>query len=168
MPRKPAKAAPTPTPKPKPLPKGLRGVVKASKTANVENTGRDTGVMTVPQPHGGALRVGGNPGNRGGTGRRPNVVRRRALAMLAGRLDVVGQIADGAELDVMVGAERVKGVPRPAERLQALKLLADVGFGPQVAVADVRERLVRQLQVIREREVWTREALLTALAAVWK
>lgn len=144
---------------------------KAAKTpaANVENSGGNTGVMVAPlepQPHGGALRQG-NPGNRGG-GRLPNAIRRKARRMLATRLDIVGHIADGVTVQFDDG-EQLKWVsPRPAERLQALKLLADWGLGPPVSVADVQERMAQQLLVIRSRETWTAEELITALRAVWR
>lgn len=144
---------------------------KGAKTppAIVENSGGNTGAMVAPlepQPHGGALRQG-NPGNRGG-GRLPNAIRRKARRMLATRLDIVGHIADGMTVQFDDG-EQLKWVsPRPAERLQALKLLADWGLGPPVSVADVQERMAQQLLVIRSRETWTAEELITALRAVWQ
>lgn len=144
---------------------------KAAKApaATVDNSGDNTGVMVAPlepQPHGGALRQG-NPGNRGG-GRLPNAIRRKARRMLATRLDIVGHIADGVSVEFDDG-EQLKWVsPRPADRLQALKLLADWGLGPAVSVADVQERIAQQLQVIRSRETWTPEELIAALAPVWR
>lgn len=145
---------------------------KAAKTpaANVENNEANNGVMPVlvPRPDGrGALNSGGTPGNRGG-GRLPNAIRRKARRMLATRLDIVGHIADGVTVQFDDG-EQLKWVsPRPAERLQALKLLADWGLGPPVSVADVQERMAQQLLVIRSRETWTAEELITALRAVWR
>lgn len=145
---------------------------KAAKTpaANVENNEENNGVMPVlvPRPDGrGALNSGGTPGNRGG-GRLPNAIRRKARRMLATRLDIVGHIADGVTVQFDDG-EQLKWVsPRPAERLQALKLLADWGLGPPVSVADVQERMAQQLLVIRSRETWTAEELITALRAVWR
>jgi len=37
------------------------------------DNGKDNGVPTVPQPHGGALAVGGTPGNKGGRGYKSRV-----------------------------------------------------------------------------------------------
>lgn len=147
-----------------------RKAAKAS-TGDVENNGGNNGVIMpvlVPQPHGGALKSGGTPGHRGGSGRLPNAIRRKARRMLATRLDIVGHIADGVTVQFDDG-EQLKWVsPRPAERLQALKLLADWGLGPAVSVADVQERIAQQLQVIRSRETWTPEELIGALAPVWR
>lgn len=41
-----------------------------------ENNGGNNGL--APQPHGGALRTGGTPGNKGGTGRPKNEIREAA------------------------------------------------------------------------------------------
>lgn len=42
----------------------------------------------VPQPHGGAIRQGGNPGNKGG-GRPPNIIRQAMRGLLDGSLEEV-------------------------------------------------------------------------------
>lgn len=49
----------------------------------------------VVQPHGGALKTGGNPGNRGGSGRTPSALRDRLRNSMAERIPVIEQIADG-------------------------------------------------------------------------
>jgi hypothetical protein len=41
------------------------------------------GVSLVAQPHGGALKSGGNPGNAGGTGRPPNELRENLRGLLS-------------------------------------------------------------------------------------
>lgn len=49
----------------------------------------------VVQPHGGALKTGGNPGNRGGSGPPPSALRDRLRGAMADRIPVIEQIADG-------------------------------------------------------------------------
>jgi hypothetical protein len=49
----------------------------------------------IPQPHGGALNVGGTPGNKGGTGAVPSVVRQQLVGSFADRVQVLERIADG-------------------------------------------------------------------------
>lgn len=109
----------------------------------------------------------GNPGNKGG-GRKPAAIRKKALRMLATRMDLIGHLADGVAVhfDDEGGTKLVS--PKPAERLQALKLLAELGMGDQVPVGDIRDRLRRQLAVIREQETWTQADLIAALQEVWK
>ena len=120
-----------------------------------------------PGKNGGALLVGGKPGNRGG-GRKPAAIRKKALRMLASRMHVIGSLADGVAVhfDDEGGTKLVS--PKPGERLQALKLLAELGMGDQVPVSDIRDRLRRQLAVIREQETWTQADLIAALEGVWK
>lgn len=43
-----------------------------------ENTGENLGSRVVPGPLGGMIRTGGNPGNKGGTGRPPSALRKLA------------------------------------------------------------------------------------------
>lgn len=138
--------------------------------ANVENSAKNTAVMPapmVPPPDGRGLLRQGNPGNRGG-GRLPNAIRRKARRMLASRLDIVGHIADGVSLEFDDGAQLKWVSPRPADRLQALKLLGEWGLGPAVSVADIQQRLTQQLVLIRSRDTWTPEELIAALDAVWR
>lgn len=49
----------------------------------------------VKQPHGGALRTGGKPGNAGGSGRPPSELRARLRGAMADRIPVIEDIADG-------------------------------------------------------------------------
>jgi hypothetical protein len=117
-----------------------------------------------PQPHGGQLRRGGpSPGS----GRRPSQVRAKALKMFARRLHLVGAIADGVAVQFEDGGALKLISPRPGERLQALKLLAELGLGEQVAVSEVRERMRTQLEVLRTQAHWETEELIAALTRVW-
>ena len=56
-------------------------------------------VVKMPQPHGGALYVGGVVGNRGGqpgrSGRPPSLLRKKLVGTFANRLHVIRDIADG-------------------------------------------------------------------------
>lgn len=63
-----------------------------------------------PQPHGGALNVGGTPGNRGGTGRPPSAVRARCLGSFDERIHVAEEIASSPAYEA-------------SDRLRALDLL---------------------------------------------
>ncbi len=59
--------------------------------------------------------------------------------------------------------------PEPKDRLAAIKALADIGMGASVTMADVRERLRQQVDVIRQTlPTEQAEQLLDALKAVWK
>ena len=40
--------------------------------------------------------------------------------------------------------------PKPSERLMAIKLLAELGMGEQVAVSEVKARMRQQVQVLRD------------------
>lgn len=55
-------------------------------------------VTRRPQPHGGALLVGGNPGNKGGQGAVPSELRRRLVGSFADRVGVIEQVADGVPI----------------------------------------------------------------------
>lgn len=130
--------------------------------------GRDTGVMR-PGPHGGMLRVGGKPGNRGGPGRKPAAIRKKALKMLWNRLDLVGHLADGVTVEFTDEGGTKLVSPRPGERLQAMKLLAELGMSERVPVGDIRQRLTAQVAVLRaELEPAVCERVLAKLGEVWR
>lgn len=80
---------------------------KASKTPGI------TPVVTVPQEHGGALRVG-NPGNAGGPGRPPSAVRAACAESFDTRIPVLEQIADDPKVS-------------KSDRLKAMDLLGKYG-----------------------------------------
>lgn len=49
----------------------------------------------IPQKHGGALLAGGKPGNRGGSGNAPSILRERLRGTIAQRVEVLESIIDG-------------------------------------------------------------------------
>lgn len=135
---------------------------------SAQNNGKNSGVSLLAQPHGGALASGGTVGNKGG-GRRPSAIRKKALRMFGNRLQIVGSIADGITVEIEDETGEWKLVtPKPADRLNALKLLAELGLGEQVGVSEVRERLRSQLRIIRGQATWTTADLVAALAPVWR
>jgi hypothetical protein len=134
----------------------------------VENRGDNTGVTIVPQPHGGALQRGGSKGS----GRRPDRIKKLAQKLLEPRLRLLAHFADGvvvSQVEDDDGNARHKlHSPTPAERTKALEVLHKIGMGETVSVSDVRERLKRQVSLIRGQAQWDTEELLATLAGVWK
>lgn len=120
----------------------------------------------MPGKHGGTLKRGGVHPN---SGRRPAAIRKKALRMLANRMQLIGSLADGVAVEFTdEGATKLVS-PKPSERLMALKLLAELGLGDQVPVSDVKDRLRKQLAVIRETLPPEQAAeLILALDEVWK
>lgn len=97
-------------------------------------TAAKSAVALRAQPHGGALLPGGQPGNRGGSGRPPSAVRLRCLDSFEARITVAEEIADNSG-------------ERPRDRLAALDLLARYAglgahsFDPEAALrSEVRNR----------------------------
>lgn len=124
----------------------------------------------VPQPHGGALKSGGTPGNRGGTLRAE--VRRDALRLVAERLPLLAHAADGVAVEINSenGMMRVVS-PSPRERTQALALLWHIADGSRnkITAHAVRKRLVAQVGAIREMlSPDLAEAVLSRLAEIWR
>ena len=76
----------------------------------------------LPQRHGGALRSGGKPGNRGGTGRPPSVIRERCRGSFEDRIVVLEEIADDAKTSA-------------GDRIRALDLLGKYGLGTQQQIS---------------------------------
>lgn len=119
----------------------------------------ESAAVIVRQPNGGALLSGGKRGNKGG-GRKPDAIRRMARAMLAERMPVLGQIADGVAVRVQdkldedgfpTGESEWKlFTPSPKDRVSALKVLGDLGMGASMTSADVHERLRTQIAIMRE------------------
>ena len=114
-----------------------------------------------PQPHGGALRVGGT--NRGGPGRPPNEIRQALREAFANRLPVLTGFADGAVTIPLRStcpkcghepdeAESVPVIPDGDQRLKAMDLLAKYGLGTtkEISVDDVRGRLERTYEAMIE------------------
>ena len=79
-----------------------------------------TGLRTVPplirQTHGGALRAGGTPGNRGGTGAPSSELRARLRGSASERVAIAEEIADDPQAS-------------NADRLRAIDLLFKYGLG---------------------------------------
>jgi len=69
-----------------------RKAMKAKKTKAVA-------VELVRQPHGGAIAKGGIPGNKGGLGRVPSLLRDRLSDSFAERYKVLEEIADGTPVE---------------------------------------------------------------------
>lgn len=132
-------------------------------------TAGDTAAL-IPQPHGGALRAGGKPGNRGG--RPASAVRRRLRGSFAERIDVLQGIADGTvTVNLRQVCEHCGQEPTPpssngwlqdvlrrvraavGDQLKALDIMAKYGLGPPsktITEDDIRERIGTQLAIIRE------------------
>lgn len=119
-----------------------------------------------PQAHGGALRRSGfkNPN----AGRRPALIRKKALRALATRMPILEHIADGNAVQWQEdGSQKLVSV-KDSDRLTALALLAKLGMGEQVPVADVKARMRAQLAVIRSQATWSSDELMARLAEVWR
>lgn len=115
----------------------------------------------IRQAHGGALFTGGNPGNKGGTGRPPSAIREQLRGSFAERIAVLERFADGAmpltgkcakcgheELATIANVLPVEA----SDRLRAIDMLAKYGLGTlkEVSVENVRERVQGTLAVIRK------------------
>lgn len=136
----------------------------ANKTAS-------SGEQLVPQPHGGAIKQGGNLGNRGGY-RTPSKVRKLALRMGVKHLGTLDAIAGGAApmtercvkcghtatLDEVNAARNQIADVKPSDMVQASKALLDVGMGPKLTRAQLEEGFRRQGEVIHR---WATQLGLT-------
>lgn len=82
----------------------------------------------IPRPNGkGALLAGGVPGNRGGTGRPPSVIRERLRGSFDERVKILEQIADDPKATA-------------ADRIKAVDMLAKYGLGTQQEVVGDPEK----------------------------
>lgn len=123
----------------------------------------------VPQPHGGALYRHGVKGNRGSNGRHPDRIRRIARSLLIDRLGVLGDIADGKVVLYVEDGQEKTLRPTHGERVAAVRELGKLGMGAAVNLADVRERLHQQVEVIRATlPPDVANELLKKLTVVWK
>lgn len=89
-----------------------------------ETTAESSGRNLIPQPHGGALRRGGN----GSGGRPPSKVRRAMLKQGANRLRVLREIADNPK-------------EKARDRIRAVDVLIKNGLGPAISMDEVRDKL---------------------------
>jgi hypothetical protein len=146
----------------------------------------DTAAL-VPQPHGGALRRGGKPGNKGG---RPTAyIRRRLRGALYQRIHIIEGIADGTvevtlhqtcehcgKEPTRTGTEWVADVLKKVraavgDQLKAFDLMGKYGVGTLKAITDedIRERLSQQLEIIRNSpHVTNAEALIKEIEPAWR
>lgn len=102
----------------------------------------------IPQPHGGALNSGGTPGNKGGTGRPPNVIREMAREGMTKALPNILRIAtastsgqavrDGDAVAAFAALARV-GLPSQME----------VGENPEAPLLTEQERLARMKALLK-------------------
>ena len=75
----------------------------------------NTSEVLVCQPHGGAIKQGGNNGNRGGKGAVPSDIRERLRGSFAERIQVLEDIADHGRNDT--------------DRIRAIELMGRYGLG---------------------------------------
>lgn len=115
--------------------RGRNGAKRSGKRSVPSGNGT---VALVPQPHGGALQVG-NPGNSGGTGRPPSLLRQQLRGAFAERVAVLTGITDDQE------------APN-GDRIRAMDVLGKYGIGTirEISADDVREKLLETIGVIRD------------------
>lgn len=105
-----------------------------------EKSGTKSVPPKIPQPNGGALYAGGVPGNKGGTGRPPNLARYKAGEALVDGVDRMKQLMYGAKeesnqirafealaklLPALTGEDPDNPIFTPEERKARLKALFD-------------------------------------------
>ncbi len=142
--------------------------------AAVENLGGKSGVVMVPQPHGGALQRGAsNPG----AGRPRSSIKALAKKELRKRIGHLSAFADGVAVSLV---EDDTDPTKPAQKLvthavkvetrvKALEVLAKIAGDNTVSMGEVKARLKRQVEVIRQTlPPEQANAVLDALAAVWR
>lgn len=128
-------------------------------------------VRMVKQPHGGALRQGGN--TTPGTGRPPSIIRERLRGSFADRVKILETIADGKVIQRMTidGKEtRAEVSADVGDRIKAIDMLAKYGLGTlkEVSVENVRERVQDTLQVIRaQTSPEQATSIIAALRPIW-
>lgn len=103
------------------------------------------------------LQIGGTPGNPGG-GRPASVIRARLRGALDERIHIVEQIAEG-------GFEA-----SPQDRMRAIEFMGKYTLDSrtQMGVEEIRERLVRTVEMIERRTGHDLAAEMVAeLRAIW-
>lgn len=134
--------------------------VKASRKAK---TPVETPVVMIEQPHGGALTVGGTPGNKGG--RPKEYLRARCRHQIETRngIEFVGRVMDGSETedvvttvrdgkDLLTAVEKVR--PKLRDRLLAFELLSDRGYGkPEQGITIEDEQPTATLERVSDEEL---------------
>src|SRR5438552_3569816 len=146
--------------------KGKRAKSSASHCAS--SSQKRIGVSAsrlVPQPHGGALRHGSQPGNAPGTGRPPSATRAALRRSLNERIPILEGIADGdsfvmrSSTTSLVGSKKHVAectrliTPSISDRLAAIREMARYGLGETVVEhQDIRTHpdAMRFVMVYRE------------------
>lgn len=104
----------------------------------------------------GLLKIG-NPGNRGGIGRPPALVRERLRGSFEQRVTILEEIADDPTV-------------APSDRIRAIDLMGKYGIGQirELGVDEVRDKLQTTVAIIRETLAPAiAEPLLSRLRSVW-
>jgi hypothetical protein len=98
----------------------------------------------------------GNPGNVGGPGRPPSLIRQLAREKLHDRVPILADIADNASA-------------ADIDRIRAISTLGVIGLGGHVSLADVRDRLKRTLETLhRELPAEHAERAIQAIRHIWR
>lgn len=117
--------------------------------------GEKPGGELVSQPHGGALRRGGPPGGKPGTGRPPSAIRAAAREALDKRLPLLGRFAASTK-------------EKTNDRIRAIEALAKIGLEESIAVADVRRALGATGELIRDRlPPDVADSLIDDILSIW-
>lgn len=101
----------------------------------------------------------GNPGNKGGLGATPSVIRDALRGSFATRVAILETIADGKLPNAEVG-----------DRIKAIDMLAKYGLGAmkEVSVENVRDRVQATLGVIRQQvSPEQAETIFAELRPIW-
>jgi len=134
-----------------------------------KNNGGNNGGMVV-QEHGGALKSGGTPGNKGGTGRPPNELRGTLREILERGLPVLEGYVEGRVPVKMVGKCEKCGhehedyellpsdllmlqTPKDTDRLRALEIAARYGGVAELALT-VEEQPEDEMTPERRLAIW--------------
>ena len=108
--------------------KARKSTKRKSKPGNKkpQKTAGKTAAL-IPQAHGGALLDGGKPGNRGGSGRPPDVVRGRARDAFYTHIPILEKIAEGK-------LKHKNVTPDFDQRMKAIDQLGKYGLPPHTQI----------------------------------
>ena len=115
--------------------------------SNLPQKSPEVSTVFVKQPHGGALRLGGKKGNKGG-GRKPNWFKAELERILdeSKAVQVVGKIISGDILE-KIGVDDdgtpIYGETRNADRLAAIKFASEHVVGKPVEHIQVEDITIR-------------------------
>ena len=99
------------------------------------------GPRLLEQEHGGALKAGGTPGHRGGTGRPPSKIREAARLAFSERIEVLTAIADDEEA-------------RASDRIRAIEVLAKAGGVDKLALTEEEQPAAGELTSEHVADLW--------------